>query len=316
MKAWQKTADAVLQLRDVAEPNPADGEVVVDVRATGLCFSDLELLDGTLANLITNYPRTLGHEFAGVVSEIGPSVEGIAIGDRVGNASQGPSTPGVGRDGGHAERVAVSATSLVPVPDNVSFADAAAGTDAGKTSWVAVHARGQVRQGETVAIVGLGGLGMIAARLAVLAGATVYAAEPRTDIWDEARQLGVIDVVANVRDLAVHEPDVVIDLAGYGSTLVGALEAVRFGGRVVLVGSAEATATISLSTLIGKNISLLGTVTVDGKTAVEAVYQVLETGELKPQITTIGFDDIGDGLEQLRAGNVRGRLVAVLPGDD
>lgn len=313
MKAWQLTSfDEPISLNEVAEPTAAEGEVVIDVKATGLCHSDLSILDGDLRALIPSTPLTLGHEFAGVIAEVGAGVEGWTVGDRVGYASQGPGTPGVGRHGGYAEKVAVPAENLVAVPEEISFVDAAAGTDAGATSWNAVRVRADVQPGEKVAIIGLGGLGMIGARVAVLAGCEVYAAEPKEDVWPLATDLGIREVVGDAAELARFEPDVIIDFAGFGTTTAAAIDAAAFNGRIVQVGNARPSATIDTQALTTKNLTLMGMITLDSKRAVEGVYELLGSGQLQPHTTVHPFDAIDEGLEKLRQGKVAGRLVATL----
>ncbi|MDT2009367.1 alcohol dehydrogenase catalytic domain-containing protein [Rhodococcus opacus] len=129
--------------------------------------------------------RILGHEAAGIVSAVGDGVEEVSVGDRVAVSAMadgksgviGQKNIGVGRHGAYAEKTLAPASEIIPLPAAVPFEQAAAATDAGRTSSHAVFVRGGLRPGTRVGIIGLGGLGMTAARLAVLGGGDVYAAE-------------------------------------------------------------------------------------------------------------------------------------------
>ena len=314
MQAWQFTnTHEPLVLNEVPEPTAGPGEVVVDVKSAGLCHSDVGLMEdeGWLA-LLAKTPITIGHEVAGVVSAVGDGVTDWKIGDRVGIC---PTTelgaPGYAFDGGFAPKTVIGQEALVRIPDNVSFAYGAAGTDAGMTSHHAVIANGQVTKGTKLGIIGFGGLGQIGARVAVLAGAEVYVAEINEDVWQNARDAGVTDVRKGIKDFADVGLDVIVDFAGFGVTTADAIETVRAGGRVVQVGMGRLEATINTRVLITNNVTLVGSVG-GTKDDVQGVYDYLATGELNPTITEIGFDEIADGIERLAKGQVVGRLVATL----
>lgn len=310
MKAWNFTGvGEPLVLVDLPDPEPGPGQVVVDVRAAGLCHSDVGFLDGTLTAMLVRTPIVLGHEVAGIVSAVGPGVEEFAVGDRVGIAGLGLDAPGIVADGGFAERTKGKVEQLVRLPEGVSFAQGAAGTDAGQTSHHAVVTVGGARAGMRVGIVGLGGLGLTGARIAVLAGAQVHAAEIAEDVWPRARELGVTSCVRDVSELAGLDLDLIVDFAGFGTTTAGAVEVVRPGGTVVQVGMGRAEATISTSTLVTHQVHLVGSLG-GSKADVEAVYVLVASGRLEMAVTPIGFEDVPDGLRRLEEGGVRGRLVA------
>jgi propanol-preferring alcohol dehydrogenase len=312
MKAWQFTnTHEPLVLNEVEEPHAPAGGVVVDVKAAGLCHSDVGMLEdeGWLVTLAKR-PITLGHEVAGVISEVGEGVTDWKVGDRVGLCPTTPAgAPGYGYDGGFAPKVAVDQEALVRIPDNVSYLYGAAGTDAGMTSHHAVIVNGQVTKGTKLGIIGFGGLGQIGARVAVLAGADVYVAEINEAVWDNARATGVKDVKKSITDFADVALDVIVDFAGFGVTTADAIETVRRGGRVVQVGMGKLEATISTRTMILNEVTYIGS---QGGTKedVQGVYDFLATGQLDPTITEITFDDIPDGIDRLAKGQVVGRLVA------
>lgn len=312
MKAWQFTnTDEPLVLNEVPEPMPGPGEVVLDIKAAGLCHSDVGAMTdpGWLA-LIPNRPITIGHEIAGVVAVVGEGVTEVQVGDRVGvcpTASEG--APGYARDGGFTYRHRAPAGDLVPMPDGLSFEMAALGTDAGMTSYQAMVVRGGLEPGMKVGVIGLGGLGQIGARVAVLKGAEVHVAEPNQSVWPLAKELGVTDVVADVEEWAGKGFDLIVDYAGFGTTTANALKAVRFDGRVVQVGMGRLETTIDIRDLILNRARLLGSVG-GTKEDVAAVYDLIASGELSPVVSTLTFEEIPDGLERLHRGEVGGRLVA------
>ena len=312
MKAWQfsNTNEPLVRV-ELPDPVVGPGEVVVRVRAAGLCHTDVGVLrDKGWLSTLAYRPIVLGHEVAGEVAEVGDDVTGWAVGDRVGVC---PTTsfgaPGFVTDGGFGEKVKCPATALVPIPDSVSFALGAAGTDAGMTSHAAVISNGQVKSGDKVGIIGFGGLGQIGARVAVLAGAKVYVAEVNESIWDNIRATGVKGVAKSIHELG-DDFDVIVDYAGFGTTTAAAIENVRLGGHVVQVGMGTLEATISTKWLILKSVTLIGS---QGGTIedVKGVYEYFATGQIDPVITEITFDEIPDGLQRLHDGDVVGRMVAL-----
>ncbi len=312
MKAWQFTGTREpLVLTEVDEPVASAAEVLVEIRAAGLCHSDVGLLheDGFPLPSGARLPLTLGHEVAGVVRQVGAGVTGHRVGDRVALAVVGERVAGIHRDGGYTFALTADPDVLVPIPAGVSFEQAAAGTDAGATAHHAVVVAGQITQGDRVGIIGLGGLGQIGARVATLAGCEVHVAEVKQDIWPLARELGATSVVTDITELADRQLDVIVDFAGFGTTTAAAVETVRPGGRVVQVGMGRLTATISTRALILNQVTLVGCLGGD-KGDIAGIYHLIDTGELDPALSVIGFEEIPEGLDRLARGEVVGRLVA------
>jgi propanol-preferring alcohol dehydrogenase len=199
----------------------------------------------------------------------------------------------------------------VKLPDAVDFVQAATATDAGQTAYGAVLGAGKLRAGERIGIIGLGGLGLTGARIAVLAGAQVYAADPKRETWVLAKQRGVLETVEDARDLATFNPDVIVDFAGLGTTTASAITAVRPGGRVIQVGLGRSEATISTAELVIKAITLRGA---RGGRPVDfrAVIDLIAKGDLSIYTGTTTFEEIPAAIERLRTGDVMGRIVAVM----
>jgi alcohol dehydrogenase, propanol-preferring len=313
MQAWLFTgAHQPLRLIERETPAPGPGEVLIEVRGSGLCHSDVGRMDGTLTPYMPKPPPiVLGHEIAGVVTSVGPGAHVFRPGERVVASGTLEFCPGRDADGGYATHCVVPDTCLLPLPDAVSFVQGAAATDAGQTSHAALMTAGKLHAGMRVGIVGLGGLGMTGARIAVLEGAEVHAAEPRREAWAAAAAQGVRSVVEDVRKLAPLELDLIVDFAGFGETTAGAIAAVRRGGTVVQVGLGRTEALISTMQLIAKSVTLRGS---GGGSPADtaAVLAHMARGELEIAASTISFADIPVGLERLARGGVVGRIVAVL----
>ncbi|MBM7518505.1 zinc-binding dehydrogenase [Nocardioides nitrophenolicus] len=315
MSAWQWTGTGrPLRLHQVPVPRPGPDEVLVAVRAAGLCHSDVgELDEPSWAENITRNPITLGHEIAGEVVLVGQDVRDWTPGDRVGVHPLGRTVPGYGRDGGYAAFHVAPAVDLVAVPDGLSDELAAVGTDAGMTSHHAVAVVAGVRRGMRVGIIGLGGLGQLGAQLAVHLGAEVHAADSSPAALELAASWGLAATYPAAEDLRGLGLDAVIDFAGFGTTTEAAVHAIKVGGDVVLVGLGATLTTLTTADVVHQKARIHGS---SGGTRadVEAVYRHLAEGVLTPVLERIDFAGIPAGIERLRAGDVRGRLVADLRG--
>lgn len=311
MKAWQFVGThKPFERVDIAEPTAGPGKVVIDVKAAGLCHSDVGILEDEkwLSNM-KELPLVPGHETAGVISEVGEGVTGWKVGDRV---AVWPMVESMGYmvNGGWEERTEVSTDALVAIPDGVSYAQAAAATDAGMTS-VGALSTAEVLAGMKVGIIGFGGLGQIGARVAHLRGAEVYVAEINESAWDRAREAGAVKVAKSISEFAEDGLDVIIDYAGFGVTTADALQVVKSsgGGRVVQVGLGKLETTIDTYALVLGRKQLFGSVG-GSKEDVEETMKYMASGDLTPLITEIDFEEIPEGIKQLTEGTAAGRLVA------
>jgi len=314
MKAWQftKTHDPLV-LAEVDKPTAGPGQVVVEVKAAGICHSDVgQMTDEAWMSVLAKTPITMGHENAGVISEVGADVKDFKVGDRVGVCpTTSVGAPGHHYDGGFASHLLVEAQTLVPLPDGVDFTMGAAATDAGMTSHAAVISSGGVKAGYKVGIIGLGGLGQIGARIAVLAGADVYVAEINEKVWPLAEEIGAKMVKPSIKAFENIAFDVIVDFAGFGTTTADAVDVIRERGTVVLVGMGRLESTINTQSRIMNAAKLIGNKG-GTKEDIAGVYAFMARGDLKPTVTTISFEDIPQGIEDLKNGKVVGRLVASL----
>jgi alcohol dehydrogenase, propanol-preferring len=321
-KAWRFHGPGQpLELTDLPDPVPGPRQVVVDVRAAGLCHSDIGILDGLGSAWVTQMPIVLGHEVSGVVSALGAEVKGVHVGDRVavgvpaqpvGRGWTWPTRmPGLGRDGGYGYRVRTDEDLVVSIPDGVSFAQAAVATDSVTTAFHAVREAGQVTSGDVVGVIGVGGLGLNAVQIAVAAGATTYGVDISESARNRAISAGATEAYEDIASLKPFEPDVVFDFAGFGSTTAEALDVIRPGGTIVVVGLGQLESTIATGLLVTKSIRIRGSLGGTIQDLVE-VLDLIAKGEITPTIEEIGFNDIPRGLERLRSGDLVGRLAAIL----
>jgi len=327
MKAWLfENVGEKMKLVDLPNPKAKPGWVVINVEAAGMCHSDVGIVDGTMTYALDHRPIVLGHEVAGTVAEIGEGVVGLKVGDRVGvslreghdeddaglgaGTAKGPrggSAPGLHVDGGYAEQLLVRASRLIPLPDNVSFEMGAVATDAITTAYSAVMTAGEVKVGNVVGIIGLGGLGMNGLRTAAFAGATVYGVDINEELFDEAIKNGAAGCFKDVSELSPLKPSVIIDFAGFGTTTADAIKTVAKYGRVVQVGLGKIESTISTNLLVTKKIQLVGS---SGGTQedLKRVYELITEGVYTPELTEFPFDKLDEVLEQFAQGKTRGRL--------
>ena len=310
MKAWQFTGiNEALKRVELPEPKAGKGEIVVHIKAAGLCHSDVSFMDGTITALLKEIPIVLGHEIAGVVTEIGEGVSDFRLGQRVGI----PATtdgPGTYRNGGFADSVVVLASQCVPVPDSVPFEQAAPAMDAARTAYRAIVTIGLVQKGMNVGVIGYGGLGSLGVQIAVELGAGVYVAEVNQKVWDEAKASGIKGISADIRDFESVGLDVIIDFAGFGTTTASAIDAIKPRGRVVQIGLAKEMATISAQKVTMKEITYVGASNGE-KHEAEEVLKLMASGNIKSKIIKISFDEIPGSLDQLKKGGVNGRFVAI-----
>jgi len=220
----------VLQLRDVPDPVPAEGEVVVEVAATAVNRADLLQRQGHYDPPPGTSPY-LGLECSGAIAELGTGVSGWRVGDQVCALLSG---------GGYAERVVAPVGHVLPVPDGLSTVDAAALPEATCTVWSMVFDIGRLRPGETLLVHGgASGVGTMAIQLAHRYGARVIATAGSARKLDACRELGA-DMTINYREqdfaaMFAGQVDVILDNIG-AAYLARNLTALAIGGRLLSLG--------------------------------------------------------------------------------
>lgn len=272
-----------LQMQEVPVPEIGERDILVKVKAAGVCHSDAHYRAGI--SPVRPVPLTLGHEVAGVVEKIGSQVTNIKIGDRVAlhyNLSCGDCYHcSTGNDqfcekvlmighftnGGYAEYIAVPARNAILLPDEIPFEQGATLMCASATAFHALR-KSRIKGGETVAIFGAGGLGQSAIQLAKAFGALeVFAVDINESKLDLAKQHGAIpvnakkvDAVAEIKRLTHNKGvDVAIEMIGLPQTMKQALQVAGVMARVVIVGLSNKTLEIQTYTeLLGNEVELIG----------------------------------------------------------
>ena len=272
-----------LELQHIPIPAAGEEDVLVRVRAAGICHSDAHYRAGRSGMGIL--PITLGHEVTGEVEWVGTKVTSVKAGDRVclhyniscgacyycksGNEQFCTTVKMIGHhiDGGYAEYIAIPARNAVPLPEEISFEEGATLMCASATALHALH-RGRLKAGETVAVFGVGGLGLSAVQLAKALGAVeVYAVDIKQDKLELASEYGAIPVDAS-RSNAVEEirertrgkgVDVALEMIGLPVTMKQTIESLGVLGRAVIVGLSQMPLEIHpYQTLIGYEAEIIG----------------------------------------------------------
>lgn len=272
-----------LQMQELPIPAVGAKDVLVRIKAAGICHSDVHYRAGT--SPVGPLPQTLGHEIAGIVEDVGSEVANVAIGDRVclhylltcgqcyycrtGNEQFCVEGKMLGKhcDGGYAEFIAVPERNAVSLPDAVSFEQGAALMCSSSTSFHALR-KARLQPGETVAIFGAGGLGMSAIQLARAFGAlAVYAVDINEAKLGQAQAYGAVPIDASQRDPVAElrrltggrGVDVTLEVIGLKRTMEQAVQSLAILGRAVMVGIADESFAIdSYSELLGKEAEVIG----------------------------------------------------------
>lgn len=333
MRAARFFGPGDFRLVEIERPSPGPGEVLLRVRAAGLCHSDLHIIHDELGGYPIPTPLTLGHEIAGEAVEAGPGVDPSLLGRRF--AIFGPAgcgqcafcragrdnlcteslAIGLARDGGYAEFVVVPAHALVPVPDGVGDAEAAVATDAVLTSFHALTHVARLQPGETVVIIGAGGLGLNAIQVAKSLGAYVVALDVQPRKLELARQFGA-DLALDSRSVDPEKPlldrriDVVGDFVGNDATKLLAQRLVGRGGRVVLVGLGSVGGPLLGLRVVADEVAILGS-SWGTRAELATVLDLIGRGILRPPVETHPLDEILAWVQRLREGAVEHRVALV-----
>lgn len=314
-----------LELREVPEPTAGPGTVLVEVKACGICGWDIEMWQHRMANAVT-VPVTQGHEFCGLIVELGPDVQGWNIGDRVacetsavicgrclwclgGDYQLCPDRKGFGYgvDGAFARHVTVRQDILHRIPEGLSFDEASLA----EPFCVAHHALADqvtISRGDTVLVIGPGPIGLVCCQMASVLGASrVILVGVESDAsrlkfagdrgWADATLLANGDVPAAVMNATGGVgADVVTDCAGNTAALDTALKSVRRGGQIVKIGWGPKPFDRSLDDLLRKSIRLVGTFGHNARNW-RAVLELLGTRRLDAQSLISGVMPLSRWLE-------------------
>ncbi|ARN21539.1 NADPH:quinone oxidoreductase family protein [Piscinibacter gummiphilus] len=307
-----------LELGELPDPVPAPGEVVVDVHTTAPSFMDTLMVAGRY-QMKPALPFVPGSDAAGVVLAVGDGVRHVRVGDRVACSHW---------YGGWAERWAVPAASVVPLPDRVGFEVGTTVRHAYGTARYALVTRAQLQPGETVFVSGAaGGVGLAAVDVARVAGATVIAGASSAARCDVARRQGAAHAIdcssEPVRERLLELTsgrgvDVFFD--NVGGPLFGTVSrAMAWGGRVLPIGfTSGEIPSLAMNLPLLKNYSVVGCFWGPwmarephaSRAADEALFAAVAAGTLRPQVSDVlPLSSFAEGLRRLANREVTGRLV-------
>lgn len=327
------------QLREVPVPEIGENDLLIEVKAAGICGSDIAYDNGDHPNHL-NCPVILGHEFSGVISKIGENVKDWKVGDRVVSDNTGYvcgkcyactngqflSCPdrlglGYGMDGGFTEYVKISGellarnpNTLFAIPENVSFHEASI-LDPICNAYKAVIQEGNVLPGEDIIVYGVGPLGLFAIQIAKLAGCANIIAiglEADEERFKIARKYGANHIIKSDKQDVSEEikritkgdmAAVCIDAAGVNVVMKQAVEIVRTGGRIVRIGYDKRAYGETLDPFTDRGVSLIGHFGYDYNSW-KNILRLLELGkvDLKGMISHhIRLEDWQKGFDLVRS---------------
>lgn len=317
-----------LELQQIRVPPIGEKDILVRVRAAGICHSDAHYRAGR--SRMGRLPITLGHEVAGEVERIGSQVTHVKAGERVclhyniscgecdhcqmGNDQFCGTVRMIGHhvDGGYAEYIAMPERNAIHLPDEISFAEGATLMCASATAFHALH-KARLKAGETVAVFGVGGLGLSAIQLAEALGAVkVFAVDIKRDKLELASEYGAVpvdasrvDAIEEIREFTAGKGvNVALELIGLPETMGQAIDLLDVMGRAVIVGLTDQP--LSLDTynqVLGKEAEIIGSndhllqelpVLVD-----MARKRILDTSRVISQVIPLDAEKINQRLDDL-----------------
>jgi propanol-preferring alcohol dehydrogenase len=333
---WERPA----VVREVPRPQPGPGQVLLEVRAAGLCHSDLHLMHWPAGTVPYELPFTLGHEVAGTVAGLGPGAEGVDVGDSVivygpwgcgccarcslgeehlceGRGLHGRGS-GLGRDGGLADYMIVPSPRLTVALGDLDPVAAAPLADAALTPYHAIRrALPSLREGAGAVVIGVGGLGHVAVQiLRALTSCHIVAIDRREQALELAARDGAHATLAadgltagDVRRAAGGAAALVIDCVGVEQTLELAAGSVAPGGHVSILGVGGGTFPMRFGAVPFETsvvMSNWGT-----RAELADVVALARAGAVHVDVERVPLADVPAAYERLESGAVSGRLVAV-----
>jgi len=273
-----------LRIEEVAVPSAGRDQIVVKVAACGVCHTDLHYIEHGVPTFKTP-PIILGHEASGVVADVGAGVTTFKRGQsvlipavltcghcvfcRMGRENICANMVMLGNhiDGAYAEYVAVPAKDVLELPATIPLQEACIIADAVSTPYHAVKNRARVRPGDTVVVFGCGGVGINAVQLAAVAGGWVIAVDVHERKLEWARSFGAAHTInasqvervsKEVKKLTGGGADIAIEVIGNPRTIEEALECVRIGGRLCVVGYTKEAMSIVAGKIMFKELEIVG----------------------------------------------------------
>lgn len=332
MKAYQiQDASGIdgLKLVEIPEPSPGFGQVLIKVQATSLNYRDTAVVAGAYPN--QKLPLIPLSDGAGEVVAVGEGVTRVKVGDRVAGCffqdwvagkldrQKILSALGGSIDGMLAEYVVLNQDGVVILPDHFSYEDGATLPCAAVTAWQALITRGGLAAGETVLLLGTGGVSIFALQFARIAGAKIIITSSSDEKLERAKEMGAAETInyktypnwhEKVREITQKEGvDQVIEVGGAG-TLDKSLRAVRVGGRISLIGVLAGTGgDVNHTNILLKSIDVQG-IYVGSREMFEAMNRAITLHQIRPVIDKVfSFNDAPEAYRHLQSGAHFGKVV-------
>jgi D-arabinose 1-dehydrogenase-like Zn-dependent alcohol dehydrogenase len=329
-KAIVNSAGSRFELKEAPIPEPDNGHVRVKVQACGVCHSDVLTKEGGWPGIV--YPRSPGHEIAGVIDALGPATDPWKVGDRVGIGWYGGhcgkcescrrgdfitcaklQIPGISYDGGYAEYVSVPVETLARIPGELAPEEAAPLMCAGVTTFNALRNSG-ARPGDLVAIQGIGGLGHLGIQFASKFGFETVAIGRGEDKRNLALKLGArtyldarsLDVAKELA--ALGGARVVLATAPDGKAMGSLIDGLGVDGKLLIVGASFEPFAVSSVQLLMARKSVMGWpsgTSIDS----EDTLRFAAANGVRPMIETFPLERAVDAYERMMSGKVRFRSV-------
>jgi zinc-binding alcohol dehydrogenase/oxidoreductase len=308
----------VLRLDEVEDPVAGPGEVLIRLKAASLNHLDVWLRQGLPS---VPKPRILGADGAGVVEALGDGVDGFELGQRVvlnPGLRNGAEIVGEHRDGTHAELIAIPRENVHPIPEELSFEEAAAFPLVYETAYRMLVTRAGLREGEWVLVWGIGsGVGSAAFLIAKALGAKVVVTSSDDGKLERARELGADetvnhesgDVVSVVKEATEGGAHVVVEHVGE-ATWKTSLQVARTGGRIAVCGATSGpNPPANLHRIFWKQLSILGS-TMGTAEDFAGVYELVASGRVKPLVDRVfPLEEASEAHRHLESGKQFGKVV-------
>lgn len=330
-RAMQVTRPGLLEMVDRPTPTPGRGEVLIEVEACGICGADVGDIEG--ADPALQPPRVPGHEVVGRIVTIGEHSPSIwRVGQRVGVGRLGghcnectqcrqghfqlcQNQPFVGSscDGGYAEMMLARATGLVSVPDGLDSEESAPILCAGIATFNALKKCG-AQAGDTVAILGIGGLGHMAVQYARRMGFKVVAVGRGSDIAEDALSLGAhVYIDTNEEDAAqklksMGGAQAIVTTIGHAEAVSALLAGLAPQGRLVLLGAGKDPLPVSAGHMVVGERSILGSITGSPYENEKTLDFSLLTG-VRPVIEVMPLEKANEAYQRMKSGDIKFRMV-------
>jgi len=314
------------EVKDWQTPKAGPNQVVIKIHASGLCYTDVHITHGMIP---TQFPRVLGHEPVGEIVEIGPGVTTRKTGDRVGvgwvqrgcgrcewclrgkkELCPNAISTGIGLQGSHAEYMLAYADATMLIPDGLAYEQAAPIFCAGYTVWSGLRLA-DPKPHETIAVVGIGGLGHLALQYAKASGFTTIAVTKSKDKETMIRDLGADEIYESGAALrAAGGADVLLATSNSWAATEEAAHGIRPDGRVVVMGASAEPLGFNMGMMLGR-VRIMGS----SQNGPEYLYEALDyaaKGKVKVVAETYKLEEIAKAYDRVADGKVRFRAVITM----